>query len=316
MPDYQVFGGVLSAPFEIPGLELDRGNAPTWRLEAAGAPAPSLESSILGTEAVEPGVNVSLQRSANGWHLAFDDTGRFDLSEDGRTITWHRRADADLDAARKDLLGRVLPLCLHLQGVVSLHGSAVAIGGEAIAFVAPKFHGKSTTAAALVETGATLLADDVIPIQDAEVPTVLPSVGFLQLWRDAAERVAAGAEAVPGAADGPKVQRRWTGQGTGPTQATPLAAVYLLAPAGDDPAAVVSRSRMPPVQAALALLGQMKLANLVGAEERGRLLDTTGRLAERVSVYRLTVPKGLDRLHELTAALRMWHGALSPRTAS
>lgn len=317
MPDYELFGGILRSPLPFPELTPARSGFPTWVLvESVAPPASGAPMKFLGREQVEPGVEVHLARHAAGWVLTFDDTGSFDISEDGSTITWRAPTGADLDAARKDLLGRVLPLCLHLRGVVSLHGSAVALGREAIAFVAPKFHGKSTTAAALVETGALLLADDVIPIRDAEVPAVLPSVGFLQLWKDAAAQVAAGAEAVPGAAEGPKVQRRWTGQGTGPTEATPLAAVYLLAPAGEDPAAVVARSRVPPVQAALALLGQLKLANLLGAEERGRLLDTTGRLAERVSVYRLTVPKGLKRIHELTAALRSWHGAPSPRPAS
>lgn len=312
MPAYQLFGGVFQAPFEIPGLQAARGGVPDWALTVAAPSTSTGEVEVLGTEQVEPGVEVALQRCPGAWRLVFDDTGPFDISEDGSTITWRAPTGADLDAARKDLLGRVLPLCLHLRGVVSLHGSAVALRGEAIAFVAPKFHGKSTTAAALVEAGALLLADDVIPVRDTEVPVVLPSVGFLQLWKDAAEQVATGAEAVPGAADGPKAQRRWARQEARSVEATPLSAVYLLAPAGEDANAVVSRARIPPVQAALALLGQLKLANLLGPAERGRLLDVTARLAERVAVYRLTVPKGLDRIHELTNALQAWHAPPPP----
>lgn len=312
MPDYELFGGILRSPLTFPELTPAQSGPPTWELAQAAFPPSAAGTELLGREPVEPGIEVTLARHTGGWLLAFDDTGTFDLSEDGGSISWCPRPDTDLDAVRKDVLGRVLPLALHLRGVVSLHGSAVALGKEAVAFVAPKFHGKSTTAAALVETGAILLADDVIPIRDAEPPVVLPSVRFLQLWKDAAEQVATGAEAVPGAAEGPKVQRRWARQEARSVEATPLSAVYLLAPAGEDASAVVSRARIPPAAAALALLGQLKLANLLGPAERGRLLDVTARLAERVAVYRLTVPKGLARIHELTAALQAWHAPPPP----
>lgn len=317
MPDHQIFGGILRSPLPFPELPPALEGPPTWTLTRTEG-VPNVEAgAILGRESVEPGIEVILSRVREGWRLAFDDTGSFDFSPDGATIAWSAPAGVDLEAVRKDVLGRVLPLSLHLQGILCLHGSAVALGSHAVAFVAPKFHGKSTTAAALVETGALLLADDVIPIRGAEPPVVLPSVGFLQLWKDAADRVATGAEPVPGTANGPKVQRRWSREGTTSPGATPLAAVYLLTPAGDNARAEVSRTRLSSVQASLALLGQLKLANLLGVEERGRLLGVTGELAERISVYRLTVPKGLDRIHELTSALRHWHGAhLASRPAS
>jgi dephospho-CoA kinase len=53
-----------------------------------------------------------------------------------------------------------------LRGVVCLHASAVAIGDEAIALLGPAGSGKSTTAAAFAERGYSVLAEDVVTLDD------------------------------------------------------------------------------------------------------------------------------------------------------
>jgi hypothetical protein len=55
-----------------------------------------------------------------------------------------------------------------LNGRIVLHGSAVVIDGTAVATIGPSGAGKSTTAAALVDRGAALLADDVVAIEDTD----------------------------------------------------------------------------------------------------------------------------------------------------
>ena len=53
----------------------------------------------------------------------------------------------------------------YLEGNVSLHGSAVALPGGAVALVGDCGAGKSTTAMALVEHhGGMFLADDLVPV--------------------------------------------------------------------------------------------------------------------------------------------------------
>ena len=59
----------------------------------------------------------------------------------------------------------IFPRLLHLRGVPSLHGSAVQIGGNTIALVGHSGAGKSTLAAALVQSGASLVSDDVLPVR-------------------------------------------------------------------------------------------------------------------------------------------------------
>jgi hypothetical protein len=261
----------------------------------------------MGSEEVEPGIRVTLWRHARGLRLVFDDTGAFDISADGTRIDWAQPAEPDLASVRKDVLGRVLAICLHQQGIIALHGSAVQLGEVAIAFLAPKFHGKSTTAAALVDSGARLLADDIVAVSTGDPPTVLPSVPFIQLWKDSAARVAPGSVAVPGAEASRKVQRRWDGSGQNADAATPLDAVYLLAPVSPEAPAGVRRVRLSGVEGALALLGQAKIGTLLGVERRAELLQSTSELADRIPVFRLEVPRDFERLPDLTATLWNWH---------
>ena len=231
MPDYQIFGGSLHSEVSFPELApAPSALTPRWMLTTTDRARPVGDPVVVGREEVESGVQVTLSRHANGLRLNFDDTGTFDISVDGARIEWARPAEPDLAAVRKDILGRVLAVCLHQQGVISLHGSAVALSGVAVAFLAPKFHGKSTTAAALVDSGALLLADDIVAISVAGAPIVLPSVPFIQLWKDSAAHVAPASVAVPGDEGGVKLQRRWNEAGRNADTPAPLAAVYLLAP--------------------------------------------------------------------------------------
>jgi hypothetical protein len=261
----------------------------------------------MGTEEVEAGVMVTLFRTGDAFRVVFDDTGCFDVSADGRRITWIPPVAPNLEAARIDILGRVFAVALDREGVIALHGSAVALGGVAVAFLAPKFHGKSTTATALVNAGGRLLADDLVPVTPGASPMVLPSVPIVQLWPDSARRVAGSASPVSTDQKAPKLQVAWTGSERNATDPVPLAAVYLLAPVRPEPTGVVRRHRVSGIEAALALLGQAKVGTLLGAERRSELLHRMADLSNEVPVYRLEIPRDFDRIGELTSSVLKWH---------
>ena len=302
MTDYQLFGGVLRSELDLPELTPASHGTPSWVVTRHRAAIDTPVSSPIGREEVQPGVSVSLYHEPSSARLVFDDTGVFDISADGRFIRWYEPPDADLNAVRRDLLGRVFAVCLQQQRVFVLHGSAVQLGGVAIAFLAPKYHGKSTTAAALIEQGARLLGDDLVAVTPGKDPRVLPSVPVVQLWEDAARRVM-------------KSARQWERGGASKVQVgqrtngvpTRLAAMYLLAPVRPEAARTVRRTRLGSVESALTLLGQAKVGTLIGAERRLALLARLGELADRVPVYRLEIPRDFDRLPELTGALWNWH---------
>lgn len=310
MPDYQVFGGVLRSQIELPELVASSTSPATWSLTIVSSPAPFRNISILGREQVEKDVEVVLAQHEGGVRLAFDDTGVFDVLDGGLRIEWTPPTTPDHEAVRKDILGRVFAVALHQGGIIALHGSAVDLGGAAVAFLAPKFHGKSTTATALVNAGGRLLADDVVAVSGDDPPLVLPSVPVVQLWRDSAERVGGGARAAPDASS-PKLQVAWEASSRNATTPVAFGAVYLLAPIESGPDNAVRRDRMSDVEAAVALLGQAKVGALLGLERRISLLQKLAELAERVPVYRLRIPRDFDRIEELTTKLMAWHPASS-----
>ena len=95
--------------------------------------------------------------------------------------------------AEQALVGPVLANALRLQGVAMLHASAVVVGGRAVAISAPSGFGKSTLATALTRAGATLLGDDVLPLERAvDIYLALPYLPRLKLWADSLERLGRG----------------------------------------------------------------------------------------------------------------------------
>src|SRR5690606_30149341 len=114
------------------------------------------------------------------------------INDDGATINWTHPVDVPTANARADLTSRVMATALYASGMVCLHGSAVVPDTEAIGFVAPKYHGKSTLAMALVRSGARLLTDDTLPVVPGSPPFAQPGLHATRLWPDSAERVGMG----------------------------------------------------------------------------------------------------------------------------
>ncbi len=103
--------------------------------------------------------------------------GRLYASLDGSSHRFEIDAGADSDVARR-IQDFIAPsLVRHLQGEISLHASAVAIEGRAIAFVGASGAGKSTIAAALcARSRAELAADDIVYVSYIYgVPCVVPT---------------------------------------------------------------------------------------------------------------------------------------------
>ncbi|MEK9500062.1 hypothetical protein [Gaopeijia maritima] len=310
MHHYRVFGGVFASELAFPELsEIDAG-APDWSLERrAGSPTPGAPSAgwrRCGSSPVEDGVDCVLHcNEAGALRVRYDDTGVFEISPSGGRITWFAPEGADEARARKDVLGRVIALAFQQAGVLTLHGSAVDLGGRAVCFIAPKFHGKSTTAAALVDAGGTLLADDLVVVDDpGGTPRLRPTLDTVHLWPDAARHVGRGASPVDDGADQAKVQVAYRGGDA--LQGAPLDGIYLLVPT-EGPDAAVRRRRLDDTTGAMVLLGQLKVGDLLGAPAVLDLLPEATGLARRVGVHRLEVPRDLSRLPALVDQLGRWH---------
>ena len=317
MPDYSIFGGCLRSEITFPELResSDRNPSISWTLHASPEAAPARVAELLGEHAVTPGCRVRLFRHAGGYRLRYDDTGIYDVSLDGRRIAWTAGPQPGAGAVRADVTGRVLSTALHAAGLLCLHASAVTLAEGTVAFLAPKYHGKSTLALALARAGARLVTDDVLPVHPGPPARAIPGVHQVKLWDDTARLFGVARRDVePGEKhlvhEFPDARLEF-----GPT---PLRAVYLLSPVTADAGMrneVVLRTRLPEVPSALALVRHATLGALLGGREAPTVLERAVQVAREVPVYRLETLVGLDRVPQIVARLSDWHGAPANETA-
>jgi hypothetical protein len=311
---YRVYGRLLSSELQFPELRETAPGPPAWAFRARAVDDPPIAAplSLLGKQAVYQGCDARLHLMPGGWRITVDDTGVYDLTDQGRAITWTAFPDCIPDFLRAHLLGRVLATVMHFGGALVLHGSAVAYPGGAVLFLAPKHSGKSTLALALTQAGARLISDDTLAVQPGPVPEVWPGVHSLRLQPDAAERL--GRTGLPGTrgdgkhvvADLPMDQLEHRTQ--------PLLAIYLLAAAESIVGGqAIARRRLPAPLAAAAVVGQGKVSEMLGAGEQPVLLARAAQVVSLVPVYRLAVHHDLSRLPEVTEQLTAWHAGAPGR---
>lgn len=307
MPDYFAFGGCFRSELEFPDLSpFSRSAPPDWEVGISTSP-PIRGGEAQGEREVEPGWVLRLFRVAGGWRLDYQPSGSYAILDGGRRVVWHPGTDRREEVARAVILGPVMALALHEAGLVCLHGSAVAVAGKGVGFLAPKGYGKSTLAVALAAAGGQLMSDDLVAVTRAPTPEITPGVHSARILDDVAGIVL---RQFPGA----RIRAGWKGTVTGlPPERlawdrVPLAALYLVRPVpGDDPG--VDRAPLPAMEAALALVRHTKLfEELIGSRERGTMLGWITEVASRVPVYHVDVPRKLERLPEVASRILSWHG--------
>jgi len=198
------------------------------------------------------------------------------------------------------LLGRLFGLWLELSGTVVLHGSCLAFGDQARAFLGFSRAGKSTLSAALNQRGHRLICDDMIPLEPAgEGFEVQPGFPQSRLWPDSGRRFVVDFESFPRVH--PSVEKRKIpGAGRGPanfaTRGRRLDRIYILNRVSDSGAAIGAEP-LTPAQALTELIAMSSVAQEL--EALGLAKRRLGQLAgvvERSQVYRLTYPTGYERL--------------------
>jgi hypothetical protein len=123
-----------------------------------------------------------------GHCIMFDRRFALFILKEGREVLIQPSETQDLGQIRLYILGTVLSVLLYQRGILSLHGSAMAIGDQVVGVIAPSGSGKSSTAAALYKKGYRLLSDDAIPIfyQNGQY-VVYPGYPRLKISNEVAE---------------------------------------------------------------------------------------------------------------------------------
>ncbi|MBA1139827.1 phosphoenolpyruvate carboxykinase (ATP) [Mesorhizobium neociceri] len=287
---YKAYGLTIASQIELPELEPS---------------APAAVDVLITVGAIDlpkpsPETGTAFRFEPRQQYLAWQTVGAF-LITDACRIKVEPAPDVDDALLAFPLLGPVIALLLHQRGLLILHASAIAVGGKSAVFMGDKGAGKSTTASAMLRDGHRLLTDDVVALDLASQPMIVPGFPQLKLAADAAAAIPIQAEIRPQvhpAID--KMQHRLHGGFSG--GAVRATRIYILE--RSDKAAITP---LPSVAALPAIIKFSYVTRfgrpaLVG-DFAATHLRQCAALANQIGVCRLEVPTGLDRIGEAVALI-------------
>ncbi len=244
------------------------------------------------------GFGIQLTRTDAGWSLFYPQTGEFRLSADLRFATAHA-LPGKAAVLPLLLLGSVPAWWLNLRGEAVLHASAVALGGEALAFIGASGMGKSTLATLLCSAGAGLVTDDVLRLQ--------PAGGDFRCHRGTGElRLRPNAVSLAGLFPPASASRSADGRttlllSTNATALPRLRAIVIPQPSRTQ--TELSMERLSAVEAGFHLNGYARVYGWQRDEPLRRQFELFARLAQAVPVLRVAVPWGPPFAPDVPAAI-------------
>jgi hypothetical protein len=184
----------------------------------------------------------------------------------------------------------------------------VSAGGRALAFLSRHGGGKSGLAAAMVQAGCPLLADDMVVLEERDEVRweVRPAYPEMRMWPDEASHFVGPPEELPRVQADSEKRRVVVGDGGFGTfldASAPLACIYL-ASRREETGGVVEIQPVPRSEALIELVRHSFSPRLVEAAGlQPARLDRLARLVRSVPVRRLVYPSGFDRLPEVAEIL-------------
>jgi hypothetical protein len=189
-----------------------------------------------------------------------------------------------------------------LRGVVCLHASAIAVADKAIALLGPAGSGKSTTAAAFSDRGYSVLAEDVVTLDDHGCQfLVRPGYPCIRLW-PASVKALYGSESHL-----PKLTPNWDKCYLDLTERfhaepLPLAAIYHLGGRRHDTKAPFVES-LDRSEGLLSLIANTYATKLMDKQMRAREFELLTRVLNNVPLRRVTPHADPARIPELCDAI-------------
>jgi len=237
-----------------------------------------------------------------GYLVRFPGLADFEVSADGRAVVCHPAPETSEATSRHLYINQVLPLVLGRLGKMVFHASAVELDGSTLAFVAESSRGKSTLAASFATTGAAMVTDESLVLDEQTGDhRVAPGHPSVRLWDDSEQAlIAPGAEAAPALPFTSKrrlLAARRLRFSRGPT---PLRRMFFL---GDGSAGTVKLERL---DAKEVLIELVKASFLLNIDDRATLashFDAVAKLSRRPIHYRLDYPRRFDLLPDVRRSI-------------
>lgn len=244
-------------------------------------------------------VKAEFRRTATGYMVRFPEEADFEIAINPRQVVGWPTPDIEDHHFESLFHHAIVPLLGNHEGGLFLHGSAVAIGGRAVAFLGLSRTGKTTLAGAMARAGHPFLTEDVIELTQLDTSCLLqPKRSQLRLFADsAAHLIGDGFQC-----DGLDHKHTVSGGDAMPfcEAACPLARIYLL---GNDHSAPLALAQLAPP---LALTQLLQHSFLLDVEDRQRLRGHFGRLgelSERIACKTLDYPRQYSELPRVIDAI-------------
>jgi hypothetical protein len=293
--------GVPSSPIATDDLRISFGFLPRWLSDVGPAQVETSYVAEYNDEFGNPALRVFRLLDGKYYRFSYADQTEFLVDQTG-TEVWARWTDPlTLEDTATYLLGPVMGFVLLLRGLVCLHASAIAIGDATIALLGPAGSGKSTTAAAFVDRGFSVLAEDVVTLDDRfDHFLVRPAYPCIRLW-PASIRALYGSEAHL-----PKLTPNWEKCYLDLTkrpeqfqkQPLPLAAIYQLGVRRDDKEAPFVES-LDRAAGLMSLVANTYATKLMDKQMRAREFELLTRVLNNVPLRHVTPHTDPSRLPEL-----------------
>ena len=302
--DYGVYGVHVRSEIPLPLLE-HTGRALcsiNLRSESEGFFANAVRGHVL-RDRTEWHRAASLADGSN--YVQWRDLGEFLISADGRCIACRKFPEAAAESFHVYLLCQALGYALIRQGIEPLHATALMVEGKMIALLGYCGFGKSTLAAYLLHTGATLVTDDMLILEPRQGGYVgYPGPARIKLLPAVARRfLGKGISGVPMNSDTHKLVIPADAPAGGALPA-PLARLYALCA----PSEVRSDNRirfeyLSSREACISVVGNTFSAAIASPERLQRQADAAIRLVRSVPVKKLFYPRVLGRLPAVREAI-------------
>lgn len=300
MFQYVMSGLRVESDLAMPGLieAMPDAAPPDVRIREGQVPLALADSSQAGP---------NWQLAGDRFLLRIPDVVRMTLDA-GTTITWQCEGETRPEDAAIFISGSGFGLLMHQHGRCIMHGSAIAVGGQAVLFCGPSGAGKSTLAAALVARGFGHVADDqcVLSGFGEGAPLVHPDGRAHKLWEQAIDRLdLAGRAGQPVRTELRKFFVRPRGGSSDPL---PVAAIYLLGETRTPDLVRGQDLAITPLNLADAAIAVRHNAYRPAMVERlgqaGLYLEAAAGVMRSGGVFRLIRPMTFGAMDNVVAALR------------
>ncbi|MBI4526963.1 MAG: hypothetical protein HY695_24465 [Deltaproteobacteria bacterium] len=309
-PQYRAFGVDFASSFPFrTHLSLDSGSIDFVLGPASGRKADYPRSCPLYSSILRDAQGRSwfkLYRSRSEEVLHFTDLADFFLTD--HKVGFRALSSNGRHALEGLFLSSVLAYWLEKHGVIALHASAVVLKQKAVAFLAHSTGGKSSLAAIMMQGGAALLTDDILPIE-VEISGIHARSGYpeMKLGPDLGRWLIGQKfnELRPIPRTEKRVLQVESWGGGFHIESTALTCIYVAERC--PPADRNKDVKIIPLTKRDALVELLRFGFVARLIERVGLpqdrLRRLGRIVERVPVKRLIYPSGFDLLPKVAAAI-------------